>query len=87
MEMVFNNKAILKIMGVETTKDLQGLLTRPLFVNRDHGTTLSLIATSNSRYSNDLLGQAYIYSRKSTLEKVQTKRTICFSRKEVIFNS
>ena len=69
MEMVFSNRAILKIMGVETSKDLQGHLTRPLFVNRDHGNTMSLIATTNHRYSDNLLGQAYIYSRKSTLLK------------------
>lgn len=56
MEMVFNNNAMLKIMGVENSKDLQGLLSRLLFVNRDHGNTMSLIATTNSRFSDNLLG-------------------------------
>ena len=62
--MVFNNMAILKMMGAENTKELHGLLTKPLFVNRDHGNILSLLATTNTRYSDNLLGQAYIFERK-----------------------
>ena len=48
--------AILKMMGADTTKDLHGLLTKPLFVNRDNGNFLSLLATTNTRYSDNLLG-------------------------------
>ncbi len=36
-EMVFNNKSILKIMGIESTKDLHGLLQKASFVNFEHG--------------------------------------------------
>ena len=60
-EMVFNNKAILKILGIESAKELHGLLMKPLFVNREHGNVLSLLATVNSRYSESVLGQAYVY--------------------------
>ena len=59
--MVFHNKAILKILGIEGEKDLHGLLMKPLFVNREHGNKLSFFATANSRYSDSVLGQAYIY--------------------------
>ena len=63
--MVFHNKAILKMMGVENTKDLHGLLAKPLFVNRDLGNVLSLHSTVKNRYSNGLLGQAYIFNIKN----------------------
>ena len=64
-KMVFNNQAILKILGIESAKDLHGLLMKPLFVNREHGNKLSFFATANSRYSDSVLGQAYIYKRKN----------------------
>ena len=63
-EMVFNNQAILKILGIESAKDLHGLLMKPLFVNREHSHTLSLFATANPRYSDSVLGQAYRYQKK-----------------------
>ena len=63
--MVFNNESILKILGIESAKDLHGLLMKPLFVNREHGNVLSLFATANSRYSDSVLGQAYVYQRKN----------------------
>ena len=56
------------MMGAENTKELHGLLMKPLFVNRDHGNTLSLLATTNNRYSDSILGQAYIFERKSRNE-------------------
>ncbi len=59
--MVFHNKAILKILGLEAEKDLHGLLLRPLFVNREQGNALSLLATADSRYSDQILSQTYIF--------------------------
>ncbi len=63
--MVFHNAAILKLIGVESTKDLHGLLAKPLFVNREHGNVLSLFGTVKGRYSDGLLGQAYVLRRKN----------------------
>ncbi len=60
-KMVFNNRAILKILGIESAKDLHGLLMKPLFVNRQHGNKLSFFSTASSRYSDGVLGQEYIY--------------------------
>ena len=97
-EMIFNNKAILKMMGAENTKELHGLLMKPLFVNRDHGNTLGLFATTNSRYSDSILGQAYIFERKNindasskhyleqSADSFERAKIICFQRHEVIFN-
>ena len=42
-EIVFNNKALLKILGVNNSKDLHSLQTKPLFVHREHAIGLSLL--------------------------------------------
>lgn len=52
------------MMGVKRTKDLHGLLGKSLFVNREHGNALSLLATVKSRYSDSILGQAYILKQR-----------------------
>ena len=56
LELCLNNKALLKIMGVQNAKELHGLLMKPLFVNIEHGTRLSLHATASGRCSDGLLG-------------------------------
>ena len=81
--MIFNNKAALKLLGVESTKDLHGLLAKPLFVNREHGNVLSLLATAKSRYSEDHLGQAYIFKSRNSSDadssnSLTQERIICF---------
>ena len=95
--MVFHNKAIFKILGIETEKDLHGLLMKPLFVNREHGNRLSFFGTANSRYSDSVLGQTYIYkmpknqanfakSPLATYNSYSRERIVCFQRAEIIFN-
>ena len=55
LEMVFHNKALLSIVGIETTKDLHGLLQRQMFVSQDNGNRLSLMRAAQSRYSDLIL--------------------------------
>ena len=63
-EMVFHNKAILNIIGIESTKELHAVLAKHLFVNHEHGKHLSLLTAAHSRHSDFILGQAYKYVRK-----------------------
>jgi len=64
LEMVFHNKALLNILGIENTKELHGVLAKHLFVNHEHGKHLSLLTASQSRHSDFILGQPYKYVRK-----------------------
>ena len=77
-EMVFNNKALNRILGVQTKKDLYGLIMKPLFVNREHGNVLSLQATVNKRYSDSMLNQAYKFVRKEEGNKSSSTRNTSF---------
>ena len=69
--MVFNNEALLRILGVKSTKDLHGILMKPLFLHREHSTALSLLSTVSSRYSNALLSQEYKYQRNNDIPNQQ----------------
>ena len=62
--MVFHNKALLDIVGIESTKELHPVLEKYLFVNHEHGKHLSLLTAMHSRHSDLILGQAYKYMRK-----------------------
>ena len=55
LEMVFHNKALLDIVGVESTKELHAFLGRNVFVNRGQGTNLSLMTASQNRHSDYVL--------------------------------
>ena len=77
LEMVFSNKALLKIMGVDSTKDLHSLLMKPLFVNQENGTKLSLLTIVDNRYSDVILGQDYEFERKSG-NQLEEPRVVCF---------
>ena len=64
LEMVFHNKALLTIIGIEDTKELHAVLGKDLFMNHEHGKHLSLLSATQSRHSDFILGQAYKYVRK-----------------------
>ena len=64
LEMVFHNKALLNITGIESTKELHAVLAKHLFVNNEHGKHLSLLTASHSRHSDFILSQPYKYVRK-----------------------
>ena len=95
--MVFNNQAILLMLGIESSKDLHGLLERQMFKNRAHGFILSLLATASSRKSEDLLNQEFKYERKiytridqdksEEQSVISSERVVCFKRNEIIFNN
>ena len=74
--MVFNNKSLLKLMGVDSAKDLHGLLTKTLFTNREHGYKLSLLATVNSRCSDKILGQSYTFQQQSQTSHVLGDKSV-----------
>ena len=63
LEMVFHNKALLDILGVESTKELHAFLGRNVFVNRGQGNNLSLMTASQKRHSDYVLSQTYKYVR------------------------
>jgi hypothetical protein len=46
LEMVFHNKALLKIVGVQTTKDLHAFINKHVFISREYGNRLSLMSTA-----------------------------------------
>ena len=99
-EMVFHNEALLKIVGIQNTKDLHAFLAKPEFVNREQGTKLSLLTTIQNRYSDYILNQTYKFERKTkpvsseeqslnrneTRKNTEPTRIISFLRNEVIFN-
>ena len=95
LEMVFHNKALLGILGVESTKELHAFLGRNVFVNRNQGNNLSLMTASMNRHSDYVLSQTYKYVRKndqafsadgSQNRTNDSNRLISFLRNEVIFN-
>lgn len=55
MEMVFNNKAVLKLLGIKSAKDLHALLAKRMFVHRENGSELSLLETIKSSKSDAIL--------------------------------
>ncbi len=65
-QMVFHNKALLKILALKNVKELNEALSVPLFVNREQGNALSILSTVNSRYSDDMLAQPHIFKRKQS---------------------
>ena len=64
LDMVFHNKALLDIIGIQSTKELHAVLRKHLFVNHEHGKHLSLMTATHSRHSDFIIGQAYKYTRK-----------------------
>ena len=87
LEMVFHNKALLGIVGVESTKELHAFLGRNVFVNRGQGNNLSLMTASQKRHSDYVLSQTYKYVRTNyQTSKSDSNRLISFLRNEVIFN-
>ena len=64
LDMVFHNKALLNIIGIQSTKELHAVLRKHLFVNHEHGKHLSLMTATHSRHSDFIIGQAYKYTRK-----------------------
>lgn len=61
--MVFNNKALLKILALQNVKELKEALKKPLFVNREQGNAMSILSTVNSRYSDGILAQPHTFKR------------------------
>ena len=63
--MVFHNEALLKLVGIESTKDLHALLHKQMFVSQEQGYNLSLLTAAQSRYSDQILGQTYKYATRN----------------------
>ncbi len=64
-ELVFHNEALLKIMGLSSTKELHAILGKAVFVSRENGNTLSMLSTASSRFSDTILSQQYTYKIKA----------------------
>ena len=57
LEMVFHNEALLKIIGLRSTKDLHAFLGKQIFISTEHNTPpLSLLSAAQSRHSDLILG-------------------------------
>ncbi len=54
-ELVFHNEALLKIMGLSSSKELHAILGKSVFVSRENGNTLSMLSTASSRKSDVIL--------------------------------
>ena len=65
LEMVFHNEALLKLVGIESTKDLHALLSKHMFISQEQGYNLSLLTAAQSRYSDLILSQTYKYVDRS----------------------
>ena len=59
LKMEFHNKAILKIVGASSSKDLYTLLDTPSFINQEQNFSLSLKTAASSRYSESIISEAY----------------------------
>ena len=58
-KMEFHNKAILKIVGKSSSKELHTLLDTPSFINQEQNFSLSLKTAASSRYSESIICEAY----------------------------
>ncbi len=54
-ELVFHNEAVMKIMGLSSSKEVHAILGKAVFVSRENGNTLSMLSTANSRFSDTIL--------------------------------
>ena len=61
LEMVFHNEALLKIMGLQSTKELHAFLGKQLFINRELDIRLSLFKAGQTHLSDEILSQTYTY--------------------------
>ncbi len=64
-ELVFHNEALLKIMGLSSTKQVHAILSKSVFVSRETGTNLSMLSVASSRFSDAILSQQYTYRCKT----------------------
>ena len=62
MELVFNNEAMLRIMGKQSNKDLHALIAKRLFFSREQNNRLSLLNAAQGRYSDSILRNTYKYN-------------------------
>ena len=63
MELVFHNEALLRLVGVQSTKDLHAFIAKRLFFNPEKNNRLSLLNAASGRYSDVLLRNTYKYAR------------------------
>ena len=73
--MVFHNKALFKIIGDMSQKELDHLLQMPLFVNNDKSICMSLMTAAQSRYSDMVIGQAFKLDRQEPKNNAESKTT------------
>ena len=97
-ELVFHNEALLKIMGLSSSKEVHAILGKAVFVSRENGNTLSMLSTANSRFSDTILSQQYTYRCKTDSKQLKKHgrdvnrseddnyKIISFIRNEIIFD-
>ncbi len=59
LEVVFHNKILLEMIGLNGEDNLTSFLSQQMFVNCDSKNKLSLVSAASSRYSNEILNQTY----------------------------
>ncbi len=58
-EVLFHNEALLKILGEKSDADLETIVNKALFKNKQLRDALSLCTAAQDRYSDDLLKQSF----------------------------
>lgn len=86
-EVIFKNSALCRIINKE---NLEAFIERPIFVNVEFNTHLSLVAAVQGRYSDAVLGQIYrLQVDTKSLGQVgnsdKTEKLVTFRKTEIIF--
>ena len=63
LELVFHNRMLLEMIGLNSKDDLENILREQSFINCDSKNKLSLVSAASSRYSNEILNQTYRVER------------------------
>lgn len=99
-EAVFHNEALSKLLSKKELKDLNNLIDKPVFVDKERNQPISLLGAAQNRYSDQLLGQVYkmqleldithnseeIAQNASGRAKEASKKLVTFNRSEIYFN-
>ena len=58
-EVIFQNEALIKILGQKEKDKLQTYIDKPVFVNTEINTQMSIINAAMGRYSDSILSQIH----------------------------
>ena len=96
--MIFKNEALIKILGKQEKDKLQTFIDKPVFVNTEINTPMSLINAAMGRYSDFILSQVHSLdavktekedlsrSKRKGKKKVEPqKKLITFRKNEIYF--